>query len=437
MKRKWLIAGILIAIEVLLCVGIIAIGWTGVDDLKTEGFRIRVFHADLASAEADEEWVFSADGDTILDLDSSAGDIQVRGGDTDEIRIIAHKTAWGATRTRAESALEDMTVTATQSDNKITIRYQQDPKIVIGGSTRSDRVDFVITVPTNTSVTASTSTGEVSLSDVDGKADLHSDFGDINATNISEELKANTNSGKIIAQQITAGKGTVDLRSDFGDISLENAIGGKIEAHSNSGKIIFGNVDASADMVLSSDFGEIEFESGSAKELMVHANSGNITLTQIKIKVLIDAHSDFGDIRLEAADCSTYLLDTNSGEIFVDGVSGAMEAHSDFGDLEITGGKNATLNLDSNSGSITYSGTLGNGPHSLKTDFGSIHMFVPEDTAVSFDFETDFGDIHSDFPLTLTGDIKEDHWQGTINGGGADLIVNTNSGDISIETNSP
>ena len=92
-----------------------------------------------------------------------------------------------------------------------------------------------------------------------------------------------------------------------------------------------------------------------------------------------------------------------------------------------------TLDLYTKSGTVQFSGPLGLGPHSLKTVFGDIQVFLPQDTALSFDLQTDFGKLKTEFPITLEGDVKQDHWRGTLNGGGAELEANTNSGDISFE----
>jgi DUF4097 and DUF4098 domain-containing protein YvlB len=60
-------------------------------------------------------------------------------------------------------------------------------------------------------------------------------------------------------------------------------------------------------------------------------------------------------------------------------------------------------------------------------------MAIPEDTALTFDLKTGFGDISTDFPITVSGDLDEDHWVGTVNGGGSQLTAETNSGSITLE----
>jgi len=126
-------------------------------------------------------------------------------------------------------------------------------------------------------------------------------------------------------------------------------------------------------------------------------------------------------------------VDTSSGKITLVVVGGIIKASSDFGDINVTSTQPATIDLYTNSGSVDYTGPLGVGPHSLVTDFGDISLNLPKDTAITFDLETDFGKLKTEFPITLEGGVKHDHWRGTLNDGGAELTATTNSGDISFD----
>jgi DUF4097 and DUF4098 domain-containing protein YvlB len=165
--------------------------------------------------------------------------------------------------------------------------------------------------------------------------------------------------------------------------------------------------------------------------LDISANSGKIILTELQVESNLTAHTDFGDIMLDTVTAKLYDLDTNSGKIEIMVLGGDIKAYSDFGDLEIDSTQPVTIDLFTKSGSVDFTGPLGIGPHSLVTDFGDISMYLPQDTAITFDLETDFGKLNTEFPITLEGDVKPDHWSGTINDGGAALSATTNSGDIS------
>jgi hypothetical protein len=49
------------------------------------------------------------------------------------------------------------------------------------------------------------------------------------------------------------------------------------------------------------------------------------------------------------------------------------------------------------------------------------------------ELSTDFGQISSDIPVTVIGNIDEQHQVGTINGGGGELKVEGKSGNVNIQ----
>jgi DUF4097 and DUF4098 domain-containing protein YvlB len=144
------------------------------------------------------------------------------------------------------------------------------------------------------------------------------------------------------------------------------------------------------------------------------------------------ANTDFGWVRLTQVQAGAYDVESSSGDITVEGGRGPLKAHTDFGDISVSAMAEATVDLSTGSGSVAFDGALGPGPHTLKSDFGGVRLTLPAETAVDFDLSTDFGSITSEFPVTLDGGQKldNDHWQGTLNVGGASLTVHTSSGDI-------
>lgn len=415
-NRKWLIAGILVLAELALCGAIVGLSWLGIARAQAGDVSWRFFSVDAISAEADDEQRLAVDGPATLSVEDPNGNIVITGGEGDEIVIQAHKTAWGPNQAEAEAALARLKLNITQNGNQVTVRVEQPSKVVIVGTSRSDRVDFTITVPTETAATVNTDFGDVTLSATTGDADLQTNFGQVSVTDVAGDLS---------------------LRSDFGEVTLENITAGTVTAHSNSGAIKLAQVAAGDAVDVSSDFGLIWFEDGQAGSLLADTNSGEVKLTDLAVSGDLTAHSDFGSLTLERVGAEAYDLSTNSGEITVNGASRSVKAHSDFGNVVVTNGEAVTLDLKTNSGSVTFSGSLGDGPHTLSSDFGSVTLSLPEGAALTFDLQTDFGKIRSAFPITTHGDLDTDHWVGTINGGGASLTAKTNSGDISLEILNP
>jgi hypothetical protein len=438
MKNKWLIAGILIVILLVLFTAIIYLSWQGLDQARQSGVRWRAFSYDFISAEADEELRFSIKDSATLDIKNDIGNITIVAGSDDEIVVKAHKTAWGSSQAKADAALEGLKIIATQDNNNVTVRVEPvDTVYIFALRARPDSVAFTITVPTNTTIITQSNVGDITLSKTVGNTNLQTEFGDVSVTNVEGSLTVDTNSGKVTAQQVQANKKTIDLKSEFGSITLEEAVAKDISVHSNSGELKLENVEATGDISLASEFGRIQFESGQADMLNIEANSGAVILTDLIIDKPLTAKTEFGDVTLLNVDAPSYDLKSNSGKVSLDSAHGDVKAHSEFGDIEVANGEQVNLDLQTNSGTVEYSGSLGLGPHILDTEFGNIHLTIPDDTSLSVDLETEFGKIKSDFDITLSGEFSEKRLSGTINGGGVSLTASTNSGNITIANLNP
>jgi DUF4097 and DUF4098 domain-containing protein YvlB len=408
-----LIVSVLALLELAICAGILAVTWGGLAWARATGLRVTAFDFDLVSAEADEEQRFAVTGPATLNLDNEAGGVQVVGGAAGEIVVSLHKTAWGADQAAAEAALADVAVNIVQSGNALTIQVAEPERVVVIGSDRSSIVDFVIQVPTETSVT------------------VDSGFGDLDLTGVTGAVDLSTGAGQVT---VSAVEGEVELGSEFGNVTLERATTGTVTAASSSGAVSLRQVQAAGAVSLSSNFGAITFAGGSAGSLTAETSSGPVELSDLEVAGLVRAHSDFGRVVLTRVTApGGYELGSESGSITVDGARGSLQAETGFGDVTVSNATGVTLQLRTSSGAVTFAGALGEGPHNLETDFGSVRLSLPEDTAVTLDLTTGYGSIRSALPITLSGDLDEDHWQGTLNGGGPSLTVQTSSGNISLE----
>lgn len=433
MKNKWLFLALLILAEVLIMAGIVFVVWQGISQTNIRGLSIGVRNPNLFSAESEEEWQFDAGEITEVLVDSDGGDAIVRAAASDTFVVTAHKTAWSSTKARAQSNLDDLSITVTQKGNKIIIKYKKQPKVRFVGQQQIDTVDFIIATPEDTIIYAQTDFGDINLTGKVGDVELSTDFGNLVLSGSSGNVQAISRSGDISVEKAGGEDPQIFLHSDFGDVSLERSDCASVKAHSNSGSVILNDVDALEKIDLSSDFGKLEFNKGSTEDLLMDTKSGKVLISGVKVQNNISVRNGFGDLSLENTSAKTFDLDTNSGKIELSTTGGSIKAVSDFGDLDISSTTPANLNLHTESGNIEYSGPLGIGPHSLVTDFGDIVLYLPRDTAITVDLETDFGKLNTEFPITLDGDVKQDHWIGTINEGGAEVIANTNSGNISFK----
>ncbi len=429
MKKPVVITLLALAL-VLICVGIGSVVYFA------NGFQTNnPFDRNNISSVLEESQTLKIDAEKPLTLKvaDDAGNVTVLGGDVDVVEVKVVKTAYDSTQSRADEEVTGIKYTVEQNGNAITLKYEIPDSMNFNNNVNT--VDFIVTVPTETTVDIKTGFGEISVSDTKGQAAVATDFGDVTVEKLDGALEVDTNSGRVNITSVKAGSGDIDLYSGFGSMYLKQVSGANIKLESNSGTLDLNNVRATKDIDLSTDFGNIEFETGSTGSLTIKTNSGTVTLVSATINGILTLKNDFGDLALEKVKAKSYDLQTNSGAISIDGAQGEVKAHTEFGNITVDNAENVILDLNTNSGSIDFTGSLGEGNHVIHSDFGDIQLSLPADAALNVDFETDFGSIRSDIPvtITLTGDLSEARQAGTMNGGGSEFKVSTNSGNITIK----
>lgn len=396
----------------------------------TLGLTRNPFHAT-----AEENKTLNVKGPITLKVRDDAGEVKVMSGKAeDKVLVKVVKTGSAFTQAGAEQELKNIKYEIKQNGDTVTLTYKIDN---LEFDNTVNMVDFIVTVPAETTVDVKANLGTVSVSDTTGNVSIVNSFGDVTLQNIEGGVTVKTQSGKVDASSINAGEETIKLDSGFGAVSLEKASGKDITLTSSSGALEMSDVRASGAVEMSTDFGDIRLNKGSANSLTVDTNSGKITLEALTLKEGLIAKSEFGDINLEQVKAGSYELQTNSGSVTVDGANGKVKVRSGFGSLTVKNADSVTLDLDTQSGDVEFEGSLGDGPHTIRTDFGAIKLTLPADSALNVDLATDFGKITSDIPITvvLSGDTEKSHQTGTMNDGGAQLTVETQSGDISIQAN--
>ena len=371
-----------------------------------------------------------------LKVIDDAGSVTIVGADVKTVEVKVVKTAHDRTQTGAEKEVQTIKYNIEQTGNTLTISYKL-PKTT-AFDVHVDTVDFTVTVPNETTVDVNNNLGHVSIASIKGNAVIASDFGEVKADDIEGALSVSTKSGDVNASSIKAGSEDIELHSDFGAITLKNAGGSNVTLDSNSGTITLREVRATGNINAKTDFGGTSFENGSTNSLSVETNSGAVTLKKVRVSKEIKVKDDFGEIELEEALADSYDLHTNSGSVTVDGARGKLKAHTDFGGIIVQNANSVTLDLQTKSGSVDFNGSLGDGPHTVKSDFGEIVLTLPVDSKLIVDLKTDFGSIDSELPITVvtngSSNSNGDHILGSINDGGEQLTVETKSGGVNINT---
>jgi len=435
MKGKSAIAGILIVALIAVCgLSILAI-WQGVRMTQSSGVHFNIGSINRVEAQDTEEKTLSVSGPVDLKVENDFGFITVPPGADGQVKVTADKTAWGSDDADAQRALEELKVIIEQDGDKISVHLQRPNEIDIIniGPVRGAQANFTITVPVFTNVDLKSANGELALTGIQGNAALNTSFGNIEVKNLAGGLFATTSNGGISVENVDTLDASFDLSSDFGDITVKGIDARDVTIKSTNGTLDLNGINSNGRLDLRTHFGGIEIRESNARSLDGHTSNGKVLVEDLNVSGTATISSDFGDLTLIEVLSNGMDLKTQNGRITVNGGHGTIKAQSGFGDVDVAA-EEAILTLISDNGKVSFSGTLVDGEHTLQSDFGNIQLTLPADVALNFDLKTDFGKIKSDFPVTISGDLDEKHWVGVINGGGAQLTVSTQNGNITIQS---
>ncbi len=196
--------------------------------------------------------------------------------------------------------------------------------------------------------------------------------------------------------------------------------------------------------VLKQDEGHWHWNGGKGPELTI----------EVPQQAALDLHSGNGSVVLSGVQ-GDIAMNTGNGSVSISDAGGQIKLHSGNGSVS---GENLTgsLNASTGNGSMHVAGRFnrldahtGNGslnleaggPDALRegatitSGSGGVTLRLDRRAHANVELSTGSGGIHSDLPITTQGDVGEDRHQlnGTLNGGGTSLRINTGSGGIRLE----
>lgn len=272
-------------------------------------------------------------------------------------------------------------------------------------------------------VTIVDSSGRVTASDVTGALDVRDNFGEVKVTNIGKRLDVNAGSGPITAVGVG---GPVNISDSFGKVTVRDARSDVI-VRNQSGDLEVTAVSGTAD--LRTTFGAIRF-SRIGKGATIRAESSNITGDTVDGPVTIE--TTFGAIDLHGVKGGARLT-AQSTNIRATDIGGEVYAKTSFGGVTIEDVAQP-ITVENSSGSITVRAKAANQcrPISLSTSFGPIRVSLPNGQGYDVGARTSFGHISSEPPVTVSGQVGSESISGKIAGGGCQLKLVDQSGDIDI-----
>lgn len=227
---------------------------------------------------------------------------------------------------------------------------------------------------------------------------------------------------------------------------------GKIKVHLNSGSITIKGT-ARKDVLVKYRSEDDDQERNQNKNGLKRVSGGGIDLegSENNNFITIKSNSWNKEIDLEVevpAGMDVQAHTYNDGDLMVTGIQGELALTNYNGEI-------TALNVSGSVIATTYNGEIKvtfdkfteGAPMSYHTYNGDVDVTLPASSKASFKMKTEQGDIYTDFDMKIsssgpkkTEDSKSgtyriviDDWKkGDINGGGAEVTMKTNNGDVYI-----
>jgi len=282
------------------------------------------FAAAQGAAKTFEKKFSVAPGGT-LTLKTDVGSVAITGTDSKEVFVSANVRG-------RQRDVDEFDITAKQNAGGVEVNGtgQRSRRWFSWGGNDLD-VQFTVHVPREYNVQLQTAGGDISITNVNGKANGGTSGGDISLTDIKGAVDLETSGGTIRAQRV---EGIVHMETSGGDIRISD-LKGDVDVHTSGGNITLTTME-----------GKIRAET----------SGGNITMKVRELNKGIVAETSGGDIDIVLPKTITANLNasTSGGEVTCDlpvtmsgkfdesrirgtinGGGNTIQAHTSGGDIRI------------------------------------------------------------------------------------------------------
>ncbi len=265
--------------------------------------------------------------------------------------------------------------------------------------------------------------GAVTVADVSGTADITNRFGSIQVRNAGKGLTIHSNNGGIEATNVG---GAANIANSFGKVIVTDSRGDLFVQNQN-GEIQATGVGGAAD--LHNSFGAVRF-SRIARNLTVRSQNAGVVGDSVGGSAIIE--TSFGNVDLRGVKGGARVTAGNS-PVRLTSVGGEIYAKTSFGGIAVADAA-GPVTAENGYGSITLEARPGGKcqPVSLHTTFAPIRVTLPQGYGYNLTAQTSFGHIQSDFEVAASGEFGRDALTGKIGGGGCELHLTDQNGNIEI-----
>ena len=222
------------------------------------------------AAEKSFDRTLSVNGPVTLRVSTGSGYVHVSPGSDSQVHIVGHVKSsnswWGGS---SEDAVNKVSANPpiNQAGNIIRVGDMGDD------SMRHVAIDYEITTPVNTMLTAESGSGDLKLSSMMGTVRAHTGSGSIEGDKLGAGSRLETGSGSIDASNLM---GATILQTGSGDIRAQLGAAGDVAADTGSGSIKLTGVQGAVKAETGS--GNLEIDGQPSSPWKLETGSGNITL---------------------------------------------------------------------------------------------------------------------------------------------------------------
>ncbi len=145
----------------------------------------------------------------------------------------------------------------------------------------------------------------------------------------------------------------------------------------------------------------------------------------------LDLRTGDGNVVVNAVKGSGHIQ-TGDGNVDLNGLDGTLNASTGDGNLKVRG-RFDELTLHSGDGNMAVyveQGSKATASWVLRTGDGNLDLHLPDGFSADVDAHTGDGQITSDFPISTSGQLRENALRGKLNGGGNTLELRSGDGTI-------
>jgi DUF4097 and DUF4098 domain-containing protein YvlB len=250
----------------------------------------------LESAAAQREGSFdrtlTVNGAVDLTVETGSGRIEVRPGDTSNVRIHGVIRAQDDFFRGSADRIHEIETNPpiSQTGNSIRISMPKDEWL-----RRHVSISYELVVPRETRLRAHTGSGRESVEGIRGPVELETGSGSVTVASVDGEVRIQTGSGSIEGSAI---RGPISAHTGSGSMRLEQTAAGPLEAHTGSGGV---NVRLPADAAF-----DLSAHTGSGHVYVNHPITvqGTVGGHELQGKVngggaLVDVRTGSGSVRIE------------------------------------------------------------------------------------------------------------------------------------------